>query len=119
MKFKGLAIPLVSQGISYKDVKKLTVPDDSLSLKDILERFVRGEPVSVGMEVNYDPEAENDDAEDIEKLRHMDLVDREEYINKLKAKERLFRKQEEEEKMRLKAEKLAAERAAKEKEKTE
>lgn len=78
MKYKSVACPEPSKGLVITD-KKIVVPDMALSLEEILDRFVRGEAVEVGKEPEYD-----DGDEDLEKIARMDLVDRAEYVEKLK-----------------------------------
>lgn len=103
MKYKSKAVPDVAKGTSYKNVKKMVKPNESLSIRDILTRFTRGEPLAVG---GKNPQFyESDD--DLEKVRHMDLVDREEFINKMKDVQKRYNKQEKDN-----AEKKAAEQAA-------
>lgn len=60
----------------------MTVPDDSLSMRDILDKFSKGMDPSVSRDVTYDGDA-NFDSPDLEKLRDSDLVDREEYASEL------------------------------------
>lgn len=53
----------------------ITIPDQSLSVKDILSRYARGLPLG-GMKIPI-YEGENDDMPD---LTHMDLADRQAYM---------------------------------------
>lgn len=118
MKFKSIAIPGPSMGVKITG-KKIVVPDQSLSLQEILDRFTRGEPLEIGRDVQYH---ESDD--DLEKMSHLDPVDKAEYIEKLKETQRKFDRQEKQkaaqEKKRLDElavqkianDKLAAEQAA-------
>lgn len=88
MQYKSIAVPAPSEG--HKPLKlKLTVPNQSMSLQEILERFTRGEPLPIGQQIEYH---ESDD--DLEKLKTMDLVDREEFIDKLKKTQKDFEQQE-------------------------
>lgn len=117
MKYKSIASPEPSRGFMITD-KRAVVPNMALSLEEILERFTRGEPLEVGKTgAVYD-----DGPEDLEKLKHMDLVDRAEYIDKLKQTSKDFEKQEKAKAKREKdrldqmaVEKLAAEKKAAEK----
>lgn len=91
-----------------------------MSLEEILRRFTRGEALEIGRDPVFDDQGDDD----LEKVQHMDLVDREEYVDKLKSTKKQFEKQEKErakqEKARLDklaveklaADKLAAEKAA-------
>lgn len=111
MKWKSSSIPTPSKGVVYTD-KKIVVPNQSMSLEEILHRFTRGEPLAIGREVQYH---ESDD--DLEKVSNMDLVDRQEFVEKLKSTRKEYDKQE---KARKKAEadrieKLAVEKLAAEK----
>lgn len=57
----------------------MTVPSETLTIRQIMERFSRGLPVSGSVqEPQYDSLATLD-SDDIEKLSHMDLFEREEY----------------------------------------
>lgn len=76
MKFKSKAHPEPYKG-SDLGGKKITVPDQSMSLKEILQRFVRGEPVPVGRDVQY-----HESEDDLEKIAHEDLVDQAEFHEK-------------------------------------
>lgn len=108
MEFKSVAFPKPKKGMSFKGVKKLTKPQRGISLKEILERFTRNEPVEVG----HETQDGSDSDIDLEKLRHADLVDKEEYMNKLKAIQGKYEAQEE-------SKKAARDKAAKEKAKEE
>lgn len=65
-------------GQDYSKVVKRTQPNQSMSLQTILERFTRNEPLSIGKDVSY---SESED--DLEKLIHLDPVDRAAYIRKM------------------------------------
>jgi hypothetical protein len=71
MQYRKEAIPAEAQGLSFAGVVDQTVPDQSMSLHEILERFTRGEPVAVGMPVHDDEESDID----IDKLSRLDLTD--------------------------------------------
>lgn len=89
MKFKSIATPEPSIGLVTPE-KKAVVPNMSLSLEEILRRFTRGEPLLIGRgEPQYD-----EGPDDLEKVANMDLVDKEEYIDKLKATQKTYDKQE-------------------------
>lgn len=83
MKYNSIALPAPSVGKSFVGQVSLVVPDQSMSLHEILHRFTRGEAIPVGHAVAYDDQADTSDV-DLEKVRHMDLVDREEYIDTLR-----------------------------------
>jgi len=109
MKFKSIASPESTPGISFKGVKKQVVPNQALSLQEILERFTKGEPLEVGRDVQYH---ESDD--DLEKVSHMDLVDKQEYMDKLKQTQKDYESQEKRkaQKERERLDKLAVEKLA-------
>lgn len=88
MKFKSIACPTISKGVRYSG-KKLVVPNQAMSLQEILERFTRGEPLPIAQPINY-----HESEDDLEKVSHMDLVDKEEYIDKLKTTQQEYSKQE-------------------------
>lgn len=86
----------------------MVVPNMSLSLQEILERFTRGEPLEIGKDYNYDEQGDDD----LEKVRHMDLVDRQEYVDKLKQTKKFYTAQEKAraEKRQAELDKLAVEK---------
>lgn len=88
MNFKSIACPNASRG-EDGGRKKVVVPNQSLSLQDILERFTREEALPIGRDIEYH---ESDD--DLEKVQHMDLVDREEFIERLRDTQGRYEKQE-------------------------
>ena len=70
------------EGVDYSKEELQVVPDQSLSLQEILEKFVRNEEVEVGHPIWYDEDQESMD--DLEKIRNADLVDKDLYIKSLK-----------------------------------
>lgn len=94
MEFKSRSCPGMSVGIKVEG-EELVVPNQALSLRQILDRFTRQQALPIGKDGNYD---EGED--DLEKLRHMDLVDKEEYIDRLKQTQIKYGKQEEARKRR-------------------
>lgn len=56
-----------------------TIPDQSMTMREILNRFARGLPISGGKVPVYD------DSEDVlEDISYMDLADQEAYINRVR-----------------------------------
>lgn len=88
MKFKSMSIPAPSKG-SVAEGPELVVPNQALSLREILERFTRNQALPVGREPRYD---EGED--DLEKVAQMDLVDKAEFVDKLKQTQKDYEKQE-------------------------
>lgn len=72
-----LARPNVSQGLKIGG-KKQVVPNQALSLAEIIERFSRNEVLPIGRETSYD-----DGDDDLEKVAQSDLVDRAEFSKKM------------------------------------
>nr|DAV85391.1 MAG TPA: hypothetical protein [Microviridae sp.] len=87
MKYIGNAIPEPDKGIKVPGPDKC-VPDDALSLEEILERFLAGEAVEVGMPVDYDENAGVD-------INRLDLSEQHSYLVDLDRK--LNQKQESQE----------------------
>lgn len=106
MKFKSKTIPAIWAGITTTE-KKTVIPNQSMSLEEILKRFTRGETLDIGREPQY-----HESADDLEKISNADLVDKQEFVDKLKDTQREYSKQEkrkaDNEKKRL--EKLALEK---------
>lgn len=68
------------KGQSFKNVKKVTVPNQSMTLKEILKRFIRKESLPVNQEGIYE-----DRMGDLEKLDKMDIVDKMEIVDEIKS----------------------------------
>lgn len=88
MKFKSKAIPDIVPGVTATG-KKLVVPNQSISLEEILRRFTRGEPLQIGRDVQY-----HESEDDLEKISKMDLVDQEEFRQRQLETQELFKQQE-------------------------
>lgn len=95
VKFKSVAWPLPSPGKDFQGEERLTVPDQAMSLQQILDRFVRNEPVAVGKDVQFDedPDLGNPLNVDLEKLLKMDRVDRDEYFEQVNTLTRQYKKE--------------------------
>lgn len=110
MRFRAVTTPGPSKGISFKDIPKVVKPNEALSLQEILERFTRGEALDIGKEPRY-----HDSELDLEKLRGLDPIEREEIIEGLSAVQATYRRQEEEKKkaaVAAEVKRLAAEELA-------
>lgn len=128
MKYKINAIPEPDLGVDYSNEIDAVVPDQSMSLEEILQRFTRGEQLPIGMEVSEgDESGDNPLNMDLEKIANSDLVDKEEFIGKLRDIQKRYdtqerekreaeakRKQEEFEKLDQKRIRMAARKLAKE-----
>lgn len=62
--------PVQVKGQSFKHVKRNTVPNLALSLREILRRYVRREPMPTAHDGYYEERFG-----DIEKMKRMDIVD--------------------------------------------
>lgn len=113
MKYKACVYPKPSKG-QRTSSEKLVVPNQALSLQEILQRFTRNEAVAVGKDAKF-----HESEDDLEKIAHGDLVDRQEFADRLKdvqsKYERQEKKRQEDERKRIEAE--ALEKARKELEK--
>lgn len=85
MKFKSVACPAPSVGADYSNEEDILVPDQGLSLREILERFTRGESLPVGQPTEYgeDEDFDNPMNVDLEKAANMDLVEKQEFVERL------------------------------------
>lgn len=88
MKFKSIAWPEPSVGILVGG-PELVVPNQALTLRQILERFTRNQALPVGRETGYD-----EGEEDLEKVAHMDLVDKAEHMEKWRKTQKAYEAQE-------------------------
>jgi len=77
---------------SFAGVKKVVVPKQSMSLREIVRRFVRRESLPVSHEGVYENRFG-----DLEKMRNLDIVDQLEIADDLKAKIKAFEKRTDEE----------------------
>jgi len=88
MQFKSLACPPVSEG-QKGGRKKQVVPNQAMSLEEILKRFVRNEALPIGREALY-----HEGEDDLSKLDDMDPVDKKEYADRQRQIQREFKEQE-------------------------
>lgn len=58
---------------------KVVVPDESLTVRQIIERFTRGQGSGVAVRDGQYDDTANFDTPDMEKLEHMDLIERDEF----------------------------------------
>lgn len=83
MKFNSISLPDPSKGMDYSKVKSQVVPNQSMSLAEILARFTRGEPLAVGQPVEYGQQEDVVDYNplhaDLEKIAHADLTEKDEF----------------------------------------
>lgn len=104
--FKKSSTPAPSVGEDYSNEIDQVVPDQNMSLEEILTRFTRGETLPVGFDVQEgDADSDNPLNIDLEKIANSDLVDKEEFINKLRQVQQEYEKQEAEKAAALKAKK--------------
>lgn len=99
----ALYSPRAVVGESFKGQPRLTVPSQSLSLREILRRFVRREPLPTSRDGIYEERFG-----DIEKIAHMDIVEQLAFAEDLKSKVAAFNDRE---KVRLEKEAEEAEAA--------
>lgn len=83
-------------GQSFKGVKRVVVPNQSMSLREIVQRFIKKESLPLNKEGFY-----SEDHGDIEKINAEDFTEKVERINELKER---VKKGEKAEKERLKKE---------------
>lgn len=89
MMFRSVALPPPSAGFKSPD-KRMTRPDEHMSLREMIDRFVRGE----GVPGSRDPAWFGETEDDLGKVPYMDLVDKQEWIDKQKALQKKFKDQE-------------------------
>lgn len=103
---KYSVIPRVEvRGQSFKGVKRSVVPNQSMSLREIVTRFIKKESLPISKEGIY-----SEVHGDLEKIQHEDFTEKMDRINDLKSKvkkgqsaekERLKKEGEDKEKARL------------------
>lgn len=94
--------PVKVTGKSFVGVKRQTVPNQSLSLREIVKRFIRREPLPVAKEGYFE-----DRFGDLEKISKADIVVQLERAEELKGQIKAFNDRE-----KAKADKAAASAAA-------
>lgn len=101
-------------GLDLSKQEVLVVPDQSLSIQEILDRFTIGEELPIGRGVQYgeDEDMDNPLNVDLEKMADADLVDKAEYTEKLREVQRRYEKQEKAKQSRAAKEAADAERKA-------
>lgn len=74
-------------GKEHPTGESLTVPDETYTIREIVERFVRGNDIDDSLVRDESNDSGADfDSEDLEKVPHMDLFDREELLEETKTK---------------------------------
>lgn len=68
--------------VEHPKGKSLTIPDESISVRGLLERYTQGLDLGGGFEPIYGEEDADFDSFDLEKVRQLDLFDRQELANK-------------------------------------
>lgn len=106
MKFRSVSIPESSIGLTVVG-PKLTVPDQAMSLAEILMRFTRNEALPIDQGGVY-----HESEDDLGKVGHLDLVERAEFVERQKETQKRFQQQEKE-KERKRLEALEADERAK------
>lgn len=79
------------QGQSFKGVARVVVPNQSMSLREIVQRFIKKESLPINKDGFY-----SEDFGDIEKIQSEDITERMDRINDLKEKAKKGKKAEEE-----------------------
>lgn len=77
------------QGQSFVNVKRCTVPNQSMGLREIIKRFVRRESLPIMNEGVYEERYG-----DLEKMAKSDITEQHESIDKFKKMQKDFKKQE-------------------------
>lgn len=93
-------------GKSFKAVKRVTVPNQSMSLKEILQRFVRRESLPISREVVYEERFG-----DLEKLSKEDIVIKMQKVEELKGQIAAFNKRQKDKAEKQKADELVRQTA--------
>lgn len=96
LEFKNCAVAGPRKGVNYSKEVLLTKPNESMSLNEIISRFMRGEALPVGQDGEY-----FEGEEDLEKLKKMDIVDRTEYKERMTKIVEQYQKEEDERKAQL------------------
>lgn len=86
--FKSVAYP-IGKHAQTNFGPDMTVPNQALSLEEIVARFTRMEPLAIGKQVNY-----HESEDDLEKVAGMDPVDKAMFLAKLKRVEERWNDQE-------------------------
>lgn len=73
--------PCRPTGLSFVGVKRMTVPNQSMSLREIIRRFIRRESLPLSKDGTYEERFE-----DLEKLSHQDITVRMDRVEDLKVK---------------------------------
>ena len=118
MRFRAVGMPGPSKGVKIPG-KLLVLPDQSLSLQEILQRFTRNEALPVGHNVDWggvdDNEPESELDVDLEKLAKADLTYKDDFREKVNAVKERYEREERERQAKKAADKKAADIAAQEK----
>lgn len=101
----------IYKGQDFSNVPDIVVPDQSLSLQEILDRFTRNESLPVDMGGEFGSEDfDNSLNIDLEKMARADLTEKAEYYNALEELKKKFKAQESEAEKRQRAAKEKADK---------
>lgn len=84
------------KGQDFTKEEVLTVPNQSMSLQEIITRFIRNEPLAIGKDVSY-----HESEDDLEKLLRLDPVDKQAYIRQMQKVQDDFNAQEEARRLKM------------------
>lgn len=102
MKTLRLYPPVERKGQSFADEKTMAIPSQSMSLKEIIQRFVRRESLPVMRDGVY-----IEGLGDLEKMAHEDMTYTDERIADLKRRQAAFKEKAEREKVQAEAAKAS------------
>lgn len=116
--YKSIASPEPQRPtVDWSKMEKLTVPDQSLSLQDIIDRFSRNEALPIGKQTSYNDEIEIDSvfAVDLEKLGKADIIEQMEHAEQWKQISDVYKEEEKARNAKKAAEKAKAQKEAEKK----
>lgn len=90
LSFKQKAIPNPSDGLDLSGEELITVPDQSLSLQEILDRFTRKESLPIANDGLYENDNDEVGETDLGKFHAMDIVDQYSHIENMFEKQKRY-----------------------------
>lgn len=90
IQFKTRAIPEPSEGLDLSGEELLTVPDQAMSLQEILDRFTRKESLPIATDGLYENDTDDVGEIDLGKFHAMDIVDQYSHIENMFEKQQRY-----------------------------
>lgn len=88
--YKKFAIPSPSEGLDLSNEEKLTLPDQAMSLQEILDRFTRKESLPIATDGLYENDNDEVSEMDLGKFHALDITEQYSHIENMWEKQKRY-----------------------------